>query len=318
MITGILIGDGFSKKNQWQTTNFKGKPLLKYPLEAMLQSRLDEVLLVLGRDYHLILNKIKIKDGKARLLMNHRFERGMSSYIRIAMSLLNPQTDAVLIALGEYPLLTSSLLNRMIEYFEQDKYGILIPQYEDEFGKPYIFDKKYFKYLSRLMGNQLGNTIINKFPSDVYKLEVKNPGVIKGIDRIQELESMDSQELERKEQAAASEDRPEPPREPLEKKSTRKEIEEQIAAKRNNKETREMKTDAGLQKPQKKNGSGSDISLEKLNDLLARPTARLNKETKSGANSTVNEEAGQPGAEQLSLEEAKTTSEKEKRNEKNE
>lgn len=226
MITGILIGDGRTRKSQWQVAKFRGKPLLLHPIRALQTSDLDEIILVLGRDYHLILNRVKMNLDKTRIVMNRRFDRGLSSYIRTGLSLIPPRTEAVLIALGEYPLLKSATLNRMIDFFKKDKAGILVPVYEGQAGKPYIFSSKYIKHLKKITGDDIGETVINKFSRDVHKIEVKNPGVIKGLDRIKELETIDSGEIDREEKKAAAKDKPSPP--PDEKKKIADKIKQKI------------------------------------------------------------------------------------------
>jgi len=206
MLSGIIVGDGLSHKPLWQIQKFKEKRILLHSIEALQNSMLDEVILVLGKNYHQILNKIKMKPRKLRIVMNRRFEKGISSYIKAGVGMLSGKCDGVLIALGEYPMIKTSLVNRMIEFYKKSESGILVPVYKDEPGNPVIFSKKYFKALKRLLGNDIGTSIIEKYRQDAIMLEVKNPGVIKGIDRIKELEDLDTEEIEKEERAAAVSD----------------------------------------------------------------------------------------------------------------
>lgn len=262
MITGILIGDGISRKPEWQIIKFRGKPLLLYPLEALQNSKVDDLLLAIGRDYHLILNKIKFKLNKTRIIMNRRFERGLSSYVRAALSFVSPNTEAILIASGEYPFLKASSIDRMIEFFKKDKAGILVPSYEGELGKIFIFDKKYIKYLKRLQGNDIGESIIRKFIKDVHRLEVKNPGIVKGIDKIQDLESLDSGEIDRIEKEAALKDVPTPiQKDKIPSPKDAKKVPKGKTFLTKGAKTKEIPT------PQKEN---KELSLKMLNDLLGK------------------------------------------------
>ncbi|MCD4784438.1 MAG: nucleotidyltransferase family protein [Candidatus Eremiobacteraeota bacterium] len=204
MLSGILVGDGLSHKPLWQIQKFKDKPILLHSIEALQNSALDEVILVLGKNYHQILNKIKIQPKKLRIVMNRQFERGISSYIRAGIGMLSGKCDGVLIALGEYPMIKTSLVNRMIEAYKNSESGILVPVYKQEIGNPVIFSKKYFRALKRLVQNDIGTSIIDKYGQDATMLEVKNPGAVKGIDRIKELEDLDTEEIEEQERAAAA------------------------------------------------------------------------------------------------------------------
>lgn len=203
MLSGILVGDGLSHKPLWQIQKFKDKPILLHSIEALQNSVLDEVILILGKNYHQILNKIKIQPRKLRIVMNRRFERGLSSYIRAGIGMLSGKCDSVLIALGEYPMIKTSLVNRMIEFYRNGESGILLPIYQEEPGYPVIFSRKYFRALKRLVRNDIGTSVIDKYGQDAIMLEVKNPGVVKGIDRIKDLEDLDTEEIEKEEREAA-------------------------------------------------------------------------------------------------------------------
>jgi CTP:molybdopterin cytidylyltransferase MocA len=194
MITGILLGDSLINKKGWQITKYKGKPLLAHPLDAMLESKLDQVILVLGRDYHKILNYIKIPTDKVRVMMSRRFDRGMSSYVRSAANLLNPETEAVLVACGEFPFMNVAFINKMLEIYKKDKPGILVPVCEGQPGQPVIYDAKYFDFLRRLMGNDLGTSLIDKFPADVNRMELKKSNILKDVNSITDLEFSDKNE----------------------------------------------------------------------------------------------------------------------------
>jgi len=194
MIAGILLGDGFSRQAHWQTSKYKGKTVLLHSLEAMINSDLDIIHLVIGKDYHLILNKVKIPASRVRILMNRRFDRGLSTYLKVGLQSLPIDTDAVMIVSADYPQLDPSILNKMISSFKKDKPGILVPVYNNQKGFPLLFHSRHFINLRKLSRDDIGVSLFDKFHRDIFLLDVQDPGI---INRYDDLRSLETAEMEK-------------------------------------------------------------------------------------------------------------------------
>ncbi|MCE1246133.1 MAG: nucleotidyltransferase family protein [Firmicutes bacterium] len=208
MYSAVLLGDALVRKSLWQIIKFKGKPILLHAIEALQNSKVDEIILVVGKDYHQILNKVKFEPRKVRIVMNRRYDRGMSSYVRAGINMISPASEGVLVVRGEFPLIKSSLIDRLIDFFKEDEAHILVPTYESQQGQPVIYDKSFFHHIKRIVGNDIGGSILTKYKREVKFLEVKNPGVIKGIEALDILEGFDTDEIDREEKEAGFKDTP--------------------------------------------------------------------------------------------------------------
>lgn len=189
MFTGIILGDGTSRQAHWLTSKLKEKPVLMHSLEAMHKSRLDSILLVMGKDYHLVLNKLNIPQGKTQLLMNHRFDRGMSSYVKVGMYSLPPGTEAVVLMPAEYPQVTSGIIDRMLDEFQKEPSGILVPMHQEERGFPVLFHHRYFDALRKVMKNDIGLSLIERFIQDVRFVQFSEAGVVRTFEKIRHQET---------------------------------------------------------------------------------------------------------------------------------
>lgn len=187
MITGILISDGPSRRHLWQINKIKGKPILLYSIEAAQNSKLDEVILVIGKEYHQILNHIKINNDRVRIVMNRRYDRGLSSYLRTGMSVMAPESDGVMVIRCEYPFITSGLIDQLIQEFNEKKAQILLPTYKEKDGQPVIVGKNLENSLRRVVGNDIGETIIQKNAPDVVRLDLDNKAVLISVDNVEGL-----------------------------------------------------------------------------------------------------------------------------------
>lgn len=286
MISAILLGDGLSRKHLWQVQKLKGKPILLHSIENLQNSSVDEIILVVGKDYHVILNKIKFSSKKVRLIMNRRYDRGLSSYLRAGMPLISPASEGVFVVRGEYPMVKSSLLDRMVEYFKQNQPGVLIPTYQNEQGQPVLYKSDHFKHLKMLTGDDIGASIIAKYGRDASKIEAKNPGVIMGLDRLVEMEELDTEEINREEAHAAALDLHEKKELPIiEMEPKTREIDTAAKGSKDLKDVSPVKTGGTPMdkitieeltksvKEERKTEMGKtppDLSLKMLNDLLGQ------------------------------------------------
>ena len=195
MISAVILGDSPARKYIWQVEKLKNKPVLLYSAEALHNSTVDEILLVVGKDYHQVLNKIRFKSPKLRIVMNRRYDRGFSSYLRAGMGMLSPECEAVFVVPGEYPLVYPSLYDKMIAFLNSEKSGIMAPVYKNQVGYPYLFRKRYFNQIKRLTGNDIGSSIMERFAKDVFNVEVDTPGVLLSYDRIKDMNHVEIEKM---------------------------------------------------------------------------------------------------------------------------
>ena len=84
MISAILLAAGQSKRfgnNNKLITKYKNKNLIQSSLTNIINSNIDNVIVVLGHDQDLIKNKIN-KNKKIKLVINKKFRSGMASSIK--------------------------------------------------------------------------------------------------------------------------------------------------------------------------------------------------------------------------------------------
>jgi len=278
MIAGILVGDALPRKNIWQVEKFKDKPVLLYSIEALQDSTLDEIILVLGKDYHRILNNIELDSRRIRIVMNRRYDRGLSSYVKAGIGMISPDCEGVMIVRGEFPLIKTSLIDKLITLFKNAKAGVFVPTYKKQLGQPYIFGKKYFFHIKRLTGNDIGTSIINRYPDDVRLVEVKIPGILIPVDKIDELKEFDLDQIDSEEKSETiNVTKIAGGLKPLTFKPSKKSDEDEdsveIKKKKANKKHSTRELSAGKKSkskpiPEQKSGP-PDLSLKMLNDLLS-------------------------------------------------
>jgi molybdenum cofactor cytidylyltransferase len=182
MLPAILLAAGKSQRmgKLKQLMPFGKSTILEQAIDNLLNSAVDETIVVLGHKAEEITKTIATKPVK--IIVNPNYEEGMSASIIAGLILADPRAQAIMLALGDQPLVDSQTINRLItEFYHHDK-GIAVPTYKGKRGHPVIFAIKYKPELLKLKGDIGAREIIKNHPDDVLEIAVDAEGVITDID----------------------------------------------------------------------------------------------------------------------------------------
>ncbi len=115
-MAGIILAAGESRRMGEMNKlleDIKGMPMIRKVAETMLASSLNNVSLVLGHDAEIVAGAVK--NLPVKLIFNPDFRQGQSQSIRHAVESLNEDITDVLIALGDMPLVSTKLIDQMID-----------------------------------------------------------------------------------------------------------------------------------------------------------------------------------------------------------
>ncbi len=156
------------------------KTVIEHAVASMFGSGVDELIVVLGdqaKAVRGILSGLGVKT-----VVNQDYKRGMSSSLVAGLRAVDPQTQAVLIALGDLPLLRPASVKRLIRAYVSGQHGIVVPVYQGQRGHPVLFDLKYRAALEGLRGDTGAREILTRHPEDVLEVTVSDAGVRRDID----------------------------------------------------------------------------------------------------------------------------------------
>lgn len=114
-----------------------GKPLISMAVAPFLMERIEERIVVIGRDREKL--EGLLRGLPIRIIFNPKPQEGLSSSIRIALSHLNGK-DCAFIHLADKPFVQESLLERMIQVFEVRRPFACVPECRGLWGHPVLVD----------------------------------------------------------------------------------------------------------------------------------------------------------------------------------
>ncbi len=158
MISAIVLAAGKSARmgQNKLLINLAGKPLIKWVLDAVLASAIEEVVVVTGRDGERVAQCFA--DGAVRRVHNCHYQSGQGSSIAAGVKALSAASRYCFFIMGDQPFVDSNLINAMIADFRDGE--ILQPVCRGVPGAPVAFAARYYKELSELSGDIGGKLVI--------------------------------------------------------------------------------------------------------------------------------------------------------------
>jgi len=127
--------------------------LLGVTIEIASQTNANKVFCVLGSNAEAI--KKSISKYAVESIFNPKYKSGLSSSIVTGIQhLANQNFDAVLILLGDQPLITTQYLNEMMDTYNNHDGKIIASNYTETLGVPTIIPRTYYNELLKLKGDK--------------------------------------------------------------------------------------------------------------------------------------------------------------------
>ncbi len=165
-------------------SNWNGKPLISKTLETILESSADLTVIVTGYERRkiTITTEASQTEHNIRYIHNEAFSTGMASSLKRGVSELI-DTDAIIVCLGDMPLITTSVIEALIQAYKQnsDK-ALYIPTWQGQRGNPVLIARKLYDSLLTLEGDTGARLLAREFPDTVMEVPTQCPGILTDID----------------------------------------------------------------------------------------------------------------------------------------
>ena len=178
MISAILLAAGQSKRMNGEnklTKEIQGIPLIKYSVKNILDSSIDELIVVLGHQKEII-EKLIERNEKIKLVFNQNFKSGMASSIKVGLNCLSEKADAFFVCLGDMPMVNSDVYNQIIKSRNQKE--IIVPTHEKQKGNPVLFAKSMKEKIMNIAGDVGAKKILELNKEKIFYLPIDDSGVV--------------------------------------------------------------------------------------------------------------------------------------------
>jgi molybdenum cofactor cytidylyltransferase len=146
-------------------------------LETLVSSGIGEIVVVVSRDGQAV--ELAARRFPVGIVVNDTAEGDMASSVRAGRDALTDGSSGAIVALCDYPLVTSRTITRLVAEQRQSPGCIIIPCYLGRRGHPLFFPRAI---LNELTGDLTLRDLVRRDPGRILCLAVDDPGVLIDMD----------------------------------------------------------------------------------------------------------------------------------------
>ena len=183
MISALILAAGMSKRfrNNKLITPIMGKPMIKWTVEAAVNSMVDEVIVILGFEAEKV-RKV-IDDLPCKIIVNENYLDGMSSTVKFGVKYVMNYSEAVVIIPGDCPFIGSNSINLVINAYRETRAPIIIATFKGRRGHPILISHELFPEVLKISEETYGlKQLIRKYEDKILHVEASTIGVLIDID----------------------------------------------------------------------------------------------------------------------------------------
>jgi molybdenum cofactor cytidylyltransferase len=170
-----------------------GRPMIRRVVQAALQSKVDEVIVVLGWEADRV--REALTDLPCLFVLNKEFESGQSSSVKAGVRAVSKATRALLVLPGDVAKIDSTSINKVIDDYNEYGNSIVVAGHNGEAGHPILLDRNLFHEIEQINEQTYGlKSVVKHHESEVRFAAVDTANVLRDIDTPDDLKELRNSE----------------------------------------------------------------------------------------------------------------------------
>ncbi len=166
-----------------QLLRWHGRPLVRHVAEVALASRLAGLVVVLGAEAPAMRAALMGLAGPIVTVQCNDYQDGQAASLRCGLAALPTAVTATIVLLVDQPLVSPTLVDRLIATFEADAGALaVVPRYQGRPGNPVLLAAGLFAELQTLVGDTGARPVLERHAADVHWLDLDDSAVVTDAD----------------------------------------------------------------------------------------------------------------------------------------
>ena len=163
-----------------------GKPLIRHIVESALESKADEVIVVLGYEVEKI--SAKIEDLDVVIVYNPKYKIGMSESVKRGVRAVYKWAEAVIVHPADVAFAPPQAFDAVIEKYLNTRAPVVVVAYKDEKGHPILFSKETFNDILSISEKTMGlKYVTRKYYDKTIIVNLPYKEIVVDIDTLEDL-----------------------------------------------------------------------------------------------------------------------------------
>ena len=193
VVAGIVLAAGRSSRmaphNKLLVPDRAGRPMVARVVDNLLSSAARPVIVVTGNRAEEV--RAAIAGRPVQVVHAADYADGLSASLRAGIAAVPPTASAALVCLGDMPLVTGRMIERLIEAYDPDEgRSVVVPTYRGKIGNPVLWDRRFFPDIAGLVGDVGARPLLERHSEYVAQVELDDDAVLRDFDTVESLATL--------------------------------------------------------------------------------------------------------------------------------
>jgi molybdenum cofactor cytidylyltransferase len=184
-VAALILAAGLSRRmaprNKLLLKDAGGRAMVARVADAVLASRAALVITVLGHQADLVAQALVGRD--VTLVTAPDFAQGLSASLLAGLREVPGDADAVLVCLGDMPLVTAAQIDQLIAAYDPSQGRlVVVPSHGGQRGNPVLWDRRFFADMAALTGDAGARALLAKHAGSVVEVDAGSDAVLRDFD----------------------------------------------------------------------------------------------------------------------------------------
>ncbi|MCP5145514.1 MAG: NTP transferase domain-containing protein [Gammaproteobacteria bacterium] len=191
-VTAIVLAGGASRRMgtaNKMLAEVSGSPMVARVVSTLRKADVDRIVVVTGHDATAV--RCAIDDETINFVHNEHYAEGMSTSLRTGVAAAMAQSAAVLICLGDMPLIAVESIDAILAV-PNPKGTIVVPVHAGARGNPVRWGRDFLPALELLRGDRGARALLDAYAEHVIEVALDDEGILRDFDTPEALRSLTS------------------------------------------------------------------------------------------------------------------------------
>jgi len=192
-VAGIVLAAGRSSRmaphNKLLVPDRAGRPMVARVVDNLLSSAARPVIVVTGHRAEEV--RAAIAGRPVQVVHAADYADGLSASLRAGIAAVSETASAALVCLGDMPLVTGRMIERLIEAYDPDEgRSVVVPTCRGKIGNPVLWDRRFFPDIAGLVGDVGARPLLERHSEYVAQVELDSDAVLRDFDTVESLATL--------------------------------------------------------------------------------------------------------------------------------
>ncbi|GGG25927.1 4-diphosphocytidyl-2C-methyl-D-erythritol kinase [Caldovatus sediminis] len=184
-IAALVLAAGRSRRmaplNKLLVTDPRGTPMIARVVDNVLASHARPVIVVTGHERERIEEALT---GRPVLFAHAEdYAEGLSASLKAGLRALPPDAEGVLVCLGDMPLVTGAMIDRLLAAFDPEEgRAIVMPTFRGKQGNPMLWSREFVPEMMAITGDVGARHLAGTHADRVVEVEMASDAVLRDFD----------------------------------------------------------------------------------------------------------------------------------------